>query len=367
MKPKYTKVLLLLSCVGFLLSCNLFNAVSERKKKRDEEQRNLLLLLFPEAAESNHALYRYVPDGTTNLPTVEQFTEIAVASKTSKTKIVLIHGWDASERSTDAVTGKTKKVENINATWQYAFQFYNIDVASAQTNYDLYAFTYRTSETVASNGERFVESLNSAFEATDKVVVLAHSMGGLVTRAAMYSSSNTNDIIDIVVTLGTPYYGSPFASSEYQAGLGVLGDLASFLTATNGGQDLAHTNNGTGQTSISGATNTYLDTLNANTDRDNRFYPYVGVLSSCDSAKSGEIYSTGCSTLKNNSPAFNQSDGIVPYNSAIMADKSVNFDLATMAEFNFDHKMLAFNIPSDEVTASAFFTEVMQKIDTISQ
>lgn len=361
------KWFVLLWLVVATINCNLINTVSERKNndKKEEALTGLIFLAYPQIVESNHALYRYVPANDTNLPTTEQFVDVAVDSKSTKPKLILVHGWDASEKSTDAITGKTKKVENINATWQYAFKFYNANMASVQTNYDLYAFTYRTANTIASNGERLINLLNHTFSKEDQVIIIAHSMGGLVSRAAIYHGNNSNDVIDTVVTLATPYYGSPYASSQYQAEIGVIGDLASFLVSTEGGKNLAHTNNGNGQTTIDGATNTYLDSLNANTDKNDRFYPYAGVLSSCSSAKSGDVYSTGCSTLKTKSPAFNQNDGIVPYNSAKMADRAVNFDALTMIEANFDHSMMSFNIPSDETLAGLFFTEVIQKIDSI--
>ncbi|MBE8432273.1 alpha/beta hydrolase, partial [Leptospira interrogans serovar Pomona] len=139
-------------------------------------------------------------------------------------------------------TSKAKKVENIRKIWDDALEMYSQNISGVKSSYELYAFTYRTSDYVENNGKRLIDKLNAVFTSNDKVILLAHSMGGLVGRSALYHSNNTNDVIDLIVTLGTPYLGSPFASSSYQGNFGKLGDLIAFMTGSEGGKDLAYTN-----------------------------------------------------------------------------------------------------------------------------
>ncbi|MCE9501621.1 MAG: alpha/beta hydrolase, partial [Leptospira sp.] len=289
-------------------NCNLIPENSHDKSKKKKDILNLLYLYIQ--SQSNHQLYRYIPNlvqtGTTS--SSSQFIVANQSVKSEKTKVIFIHGWDFTERSSDPATSNDKKITNINGTWSAALEFYNKNVSSVYSNYDLYVFTYRTSDSISLNGSRFIETLNSNFTKSDRIVIVAHSMGGLVTRYAIYSDKNYSDIIDYVITLGTPHYGSPFSSAAYQQNSAVLGDLISFMTNTDGGKSLAYTNNGNGQINISGAQNTELDSLNTKTNKDQVFYAYAGDLSTigCSNAPNGLIYSSGCAILRDGNPQFSQ-------------------------------------------------------------
>ncbi|MBE7412033.1 MAG: alpha/beta hydrolase [Leptospiraceae bacterium] len=340
----------------FLSFCNTHDI----KNKNDLS--SILLWLIKD--QFNHELFKYNEDPlmrTTN--STWQFTPASTSNSTSKTKVILIHGWDYTERSSDLPSSFDKKIAQITSTWSNALDYYNRDISGSRTSFDFYTFTYRTSDSISKNGTRLAEKLNSVFTQNDKVIVIASSMGGLVTRYAMYDPKNTGDVIDFVVTLGTPHYGSPFASSAYQVSSSTLAEIISFLTNTDGGRGLSHTNNGNGQTTIPNAVNSDLDSLNANTSRDSRFYPYVGDLSSdCNAAKTSAIFVTGCSVLKTGSPAFPATDGIVPVNSAKMADKVSVSQITTKT--GFDHLMLTFKVPNNASLSESFFTEVITKIKT---
>ncbi len=347
-----------------LLLCLIFSFINCTNKKKSNDIVAWLLLYLN--SEANHELYKYIEDPLQqSTSSTAQFVVSSIATKSSKTKVVLIHGWDYSERSSDLPSSLDKKVAQITSTWSSALNYYNKDTAASRTNFDFYAFTYRTSDSISKNGARLAEKLNTTFTASDKVIVVASSMGGLVTRYAMYDAKNTGDVIDYAVTLGTPHYGSPFASSAYQVSSATLAETISFLTNTDGGRGLSHTNKGDGQTSITNASNAELDSLNANTSRDSRFYPYVGDLSSdCNAAKTSAVLIAGCSVLKSGTPAFTATDGIVPINSAKMANKVSATQVTTKT--GFDHLMLTFKIASDSTLSETFFTEVMTKIKTFT-
>ncbi|MCB1193407.1 MAG: alpha/beta hydrolase [Leptospiraceae bacterium] len=357
----YFQKLLLSLLVFTIAGCSFFSTKSNGGKNKFLQL--IALVLFNATQQDlNNKLYKYIAGIPYSTPSTAQFVDPSNLNKTTKTKVVLIHGWDYEEKASDPITSHDQKVANILETWQTALGYYDLNISSVQDNYDFYTFTYRTANSVEFNGKNFIKHLNSAFTKDDKVILLAHSMGGLVSRTAVYDSANTNDIIDYVVSLGTPYYGSPFSSSAYQESSGIIGDLAKFLTGTDGGKSLAHTNTGDGQISISGASNDFLDSLNSQTGKDSIFYPYAGKLSSCSNAKSGTIFSQGCTALQSGTPQFTESDGIVPVNSAQMSNKvTSNVTYKT----DFDHSMLSFTIPSDTTLASQFFSEVIAKIDTL--
>lgn len=344
----------------FAIGCNIFT--KKETGKTELLQALVLIYLNISGQEFNNKLYKYVAGIPGSTPSAFQFVEPTSLNKTSKTKIVLIHGWDFDERTSDPTTSDEEKVANILETWETALKFYDSNTSSVQDKYDFYTFTYRTANSIEFNGHNFIQHLNKTFVHDDKVIILAHSMGGLVTKTAVYDSKNSQDVIDYVISLGTPYYGSPFASKEYQENIGIIGDLANFLTDTNGGQNLAYTSNGDGQIFIEGAKNDFLDSLNDYTNKDSIFYAYVGVLSDCNNAKSGTIFQKGCTTLQSGTPAFSESDGIVPKNSAQMSNKLSN---NVIYKTDFDHRMLSFNIASDTSLASEFFSEVIAKIDSL--
>ncbi|MCB1160821.1 MAG: alpha/beta hydrolase [Leptospiraceae bacterium] len=334
-----------------------------KKDNKTDEEKLLAYFVSSISQEVNHKLFKYQA-GTPGVSAESQFLLAGTQNKTSKLKVIFIHGWDFTEKSSDPPTSDSKKIQNIKDTWGIAFKIYdetilNLANQGQESSYDVYAFTYRTADSILDNGKRLIDTLNANFVASDKVVIVAHSMGGLISRIALYHENNTSDVIDYIVSLGTPYYGSPFASSAYQNSSGVLGDLSSFATNSQGGKELGHTNTGN-DTFITDAVNLSLDLSNEKTAKDNRIYPYAGNLGpplSCSIAEGGDIYVNGCKALQSGSPTFLFSDGIVPMFSARMGNKvSSNYTIKA----GFDHKMLSFR--PESITTRAFFTEVITKV-----
>ncbi|PJZ70567.1 hypothetical protein CH373_05745 [Leptospira perolatii] len=318
-------------------------------------------------AEQNHALYRYIPINGQPASSInaDQFADPYFNRNNSMKKLVLVHGWDFLERNNLPPTDKFTKVSNLLGTWGQALGMVNTNVASVQT-YEIYVFTYRTSDFVENNGRRFIDTLNLYFSSTDTVIILAHSMGGLVTRSGLYHTNNVVDIIDNVVSLGTPYYGSPFASSSYQSSnLSVLSQLVGFMTGTEGGGNLAYTNGGlvAGATVvplaeiISGAQNFYLENLIAQSSKDGKVSAYYGDMA-CNDMDSTAIYTSGCTFLNGGSPSFGATDGIVTTTSGHMNGRFGARAFAT----TFDHAQLSFR-NSNTTNATNHFTTVIGYID----
>ncbi|MCB1180377.1 MAG: hypothetical protein KDK36_22545 [Leptospiraceae bacterium] len=244
------------------------------------------------------------------------FTQATTENVTSSTnkKFIIIHGWQSSDRNVNSIPNaqslKTRLVETI---WSdlFATDFLTGIIAKG---YDVYFYTYLTSDNISSNATRFKSQLETLFGSqTNNVVIYAHSMGGLVTRGALYEFSSTPSSILRILTAGTPYHGSPWANSQFQDTSGVLGDLATFFTSSNGGKDLAYDNY---DNTLSGASNSYLTTMNSKSGRDNLIYAYYGSLDSSASnyAGSDSTLTPACSSLGS---TFANSDCIVPVRSAI--------------------------------------------------
>lgn len=363
--------LILLISIGFF-SCNVHDLKAKLTPHHHESATDKLInyILFEYYTETNHALYRYVNilspvPATKSQINADFFGDPSVGQVSGKKKLILVHGWDFTERNTDPPTDKYTKVTKLLGTWNQALEFADNNVSSVYSNYEIYVFTYRTSDYVANNGRRFIDTLNTYFATADKVIILAHSMGGLVSRAALYHPNNTKDVIDNIVSLGTPYYGSPFASPQYQNNdLSSIGSIVGFVTGTPGGKDLGYTNGGTlgsnplpGQT-ISGSYNPYLESLLGQTFRDSKVSVYYGDLAGSCSGHD-VIYASGCLVLNSTSPQFPNTDGIV---SAYSGQLYGNPVAGRFSQSAFDHSQMSFRNPANPSSIAAvqsFFSTVI--------
>lgn len=339
-------------------------------------------------AEQNHALYKFstvFPNMAVGSLSPLYFQDPYFQRDNFKAKIVLIHGWDFAERQTDLPTDFNKKVANLLGTWNQglAFTTQTSDLpsgysASVYDTFEIYVFTYRTSDYIEINGRRFIDSLNAAFSSSDKVVVVAHSMGGLVSRAAIQHANNTKDVIDHIVSLGTPYYGSPYSSPQYTGNLSSIGTIIKFMTDTPGGQGLAYTNGiSAGVSSIAPpitdgtnqAFNFFLESMIANTSKDPVTTVYGGsmVSANCSGGDHAATYQAACTVITNGNPAFTNSDGIVPLNSALLNNRLAGGNTHTVSDM--DHSQMSFRneggTGSGLTTVKAHFNNVFGEVFTI--
>lgn len=101
---------------------------------------------------------------------------------------------------------------------------------------------YNSGLHVSENGRRFSALLETWAGSVDEVVLLAHSMGGLVSRAACHTAEEAGHgwrkKLSALITLGTPHHGAPLERggnwvdvllgvSRYSAPLVKLGQLRS--------------------------------------------------------------------------------------------------------------------------------------------
>lgn len=332
-----------------------------RKEFVSEEKKNdeaLLLAFLGLLPNPNQKLYGFFPGFSRNLSD-SQFISSEFFPKSGKKKIVLIHGWNPAERDSDPITNDEKKIQNIKNTFSNGLIHFQEGRASANSDFDFYVYTYRTSNSILINGKQFQNTLRLNFTDSDQVYIVAHSMGGLVTRVALSPDTGNLPFVRLVVTLASPQFGSPFATPSFLASNPFLNDLGNYLVGTQGGSELGYTNQGVGQTNLNGAENLVLDVINQsylNNNLNGKFVSFAGVMSGCNDGETF-YYNTGCTILSN--AGFTQSDGIVPRNSARLGNLTYKqIDIA-----DCDHSMMAFQtIDPNDPKSLNLFTQVITEI-----
>ena len=131
-----------------------------------------------------------------NSETREISYEVPQADADSKI-LLLIHGWTSNpEKWNDFIHWLTTNSE-------LAFS-------------DIWTFGYNSSRSIDQNGEILLQELEQ-FANGAQIDVVAHSMGGLVSRSMIENFSGA-DYIHQLVTLGSPHKGSPLAVFRYALG-----------------------------------------------------------------------------------------------------------------------------------------------------
>lgn len=107
----------------------------------------------------------------------------------------------------------------------------NLELQGYTENVDLFVFPYDWRLDIQTNSERLNSRIQEILSQTggDKVDIVAHSMGGLLTK--QYALDHGSESVDTVIFVGTPHLGSPDAAKTLlfgsNAGMG-LGPI-SFL------------------------------------------------------------------------------------------------------------------------------------------
>ncbi|MDF3820109.1 hypothetical protein P3G55_09375 [Leptospira sp. 96542] len=348
--------LFLLFTILFFQSCIYDFYRKEFASDKKSNDTFFLLAALGLLPNPNQKLFQFIPGYSRNLSDL-QFADASFLENSNKPKIVFIHGWNPAERDSDPITGDSKKIINIKNTFLNGIIHYQENRSAVLTDFDLYLYTYRTSNSILVNGRQFHQTLRSEFSDSDRVYIVAHSMGGLVTRVSLLPEVGNLPFVKTVVTLASPQFGSPFATPTFLGNNGFINEVGSYLVDTQGGKELGHTNNGNNQISLSNAENTILDGINQKFTLNAIFISIAGeLLQSCTGYETF-YYKTGCDLLVNQGFAVN--DGIVPLNSAILGGGTRK----NITVSNYDHSMMAFQTTNvDDTKSQTLFDLVITEI-----
>mgnify|MGYP001197296179 CR=1 FL=1 len=169
-----------------------------------------------------------VLDESANYPTYSKqqlgFSDILAVQRNAQNKhmILMIHGWQPFKKDAflteDGTPLDKREKERVRlSTWDAFIHFMNRN--KLDETYDIYAYTY---DGVFSKPSEFARILSEYVEAEglleryDHIFIIAHSMGGMVSRYFMNTRTSKGDFygdhITRLITVNTPHEGSPMGN-----------------------------------------------------------------------------------------------------------------------------------------------------------
>jgi|GEM_PF-4844731 len=134
-----------------------------------------------------------------------------------RTPLILIHGASGD-----------RKIDSLNYWYGWAngdmtepeSQIGRLNMADMRSRFRVYRYVYDSRRSIADNGQDFAAFLNQFYAshsdfAERQVVIMAHSMGGLVSRYAFNTDIAFRAKVHRLITLGTPHLGSPLANPSW--------------------------------------------------------------------------------------------------------------------------------------------------------
>jgi len=133
-----------------------------------------------------------------------------------RTPLILVHGHGMTEDwNDDNVLDDYEAIEaDKQAGWEAFLNYY--DGSPLKDNYKIYRFhylsdIYSVSEIGKGMRKRLDEAINKGDMNDTQIVIVAHSMGGLVARSYMEESGGGSRVKKLI-TLATPHHGTPGAN-----------------------------------------------------------------------------------------------------------------------------------------------------------
>ena len=139
----------------------------------------------------------------------------------SKIPIILVHGWDENDNAFMFGENEPWLSTYKEQIWNTFYdELRNTTLDKLESNVQIYEFIYPTYKNIADNGHKLAEFLSNidSLNTNKNVFIIAHSMGGLVARHALeheIKGTKIGNIVNKIVTLGTPHHGSILASFKY--------------------------------------------------------------------------------------------------------------------------------------------------------
>jgi len=170
-----------------LLSCS--QLTGHKSKDKTTEILILLGLLQPASYSKLYFINSLITSSPQNKALIWEASLSDVTP--GKKKLVLVHGWHFNDRSpAPSLTGDELKDRVLSQNWSAFFATTDYATIVNTKSYDVYALDYLTARGVEENGAMFRQKMDALFSSSadnGTVVIYAHSMGGLVTRFALYS------------------------------------------------------------------------------------------------------------------------------------------------------------------------------------
>ena len=156
----------------------------------------------------------YYDNESTSDPGFRGATSGKVALTDDRIPIILVHGMsgDAKPKTLNYWYGW------MNADTSGTLGYFN---QGAMTNmFRVYRYVYDSRDNISTNGDRLATFVNNFYnrhtEFKDRqVVIMAHSMGGLVSRYAMNHNPSFAEKVHRLVTLGSPHLGAQGANPTW--------------------------------------------------------------------------------------------------------------------------------------------------------
>ncbi len=149
--------------------------------------------------------------------------------------LILVHGWNGDKNHRDP--SKLLLWENSEFHYWHNFLSYYLTSEELQKKYHIYLYKYPSYKHVAYNAKIFSELLTK-IPKENGVTIMAHSMGGMVSRAMIeeWNGLGTNaKNLKLLITFDTPHHGSIGSMQN------ILTDLPKDLK-THGAMDLHYDN-----------------------------------------------------------------------------------------------------------------------------